>query len=364
MNLAPSLVPRVLQSRTLIHSVPDLEEREQIFLGWPSIWDPVTLIRQQRRIHRLSHELDLAIAPAADIGRSFLIMLRESEFCGDRMWAGFNLTLRSCGFYINSTKHSENKWGSSFFGESSQSCSSSHDTLFGCTNTPFTDQNGEPEGDVVFINTNCTSNERLLEGQDPRYYSLFALETDDAEISVSISRFEQEVQTPDPSGDETCFRACLCGYTETGEDGSDAPASTPAAPYQVCNCTLMLALYILDRTDIAERIYMTSANITLFQYYGMIPCDAKVGQSGNFSGILDFRWVAVPDNDSMMKPLEIFDNGIPENISIADAVIKNDYECFDSFENIKTVIFNFIYQSYRDHYSGRLISPSHGVCFS
>ena len=119
-----------------------------------------------------------------------------------------NLALRSCGFYINSTKQTENKWGSNFFGETSQRCGSSHDTLFGCTNTTFTDQNGESEGDVVFINTNRTSNERLLEGQDPRYYSLSAIpDIENASLNMSVSDFEPpdfpSFQRQDPVGDET-----------------------------------------------------------------------------------------------------------------------------------------------------------------
>ena len=85
MNLAPSLVPRVLQSRILIRSVPELQERDQIFLGWPSIWDPVTHTRQQRRIRRLSQKLDLVTALAADTGLFYLSMLRESGFCGEGM---------------------------------------------------------------------------------------------------------------------------------------------------------------------------------------------------------------------------------------------------------------------------------------
>ena len=100
------------------------------------------------------------------------------------------------------------------------------------------------------------------------------------------------------------------------------------------------------------RVYMTSANITLFQYYGMIPCDAKVGKSGNFSersGLPRYaHWAGVPDNDSII-PLEN-DNG---NISIADLVVQNDFECFGSFETILSAVGDYIYDSSSDSLASR-----------
>ena len=278
-----------------------------------------------------------------------------------------NLALRSCGFYINSTKHSKNTWGSSFFGEGSQSCDSKHDTLFGCTNTTFTDQNGEPEGDVVFVNTNCTSNERLEQGQDPRYYSEVTVESiflhQGESPSVSISEFQPfppKFRRQDPVGDETCFRACLCGYTIKWFGSADVIPSTSLAPYQVCNCPQILGdYYSIASVDGADKIYLTSANTTLLKYYGVLPCDARVRQSGSFSetfhsGLLDpddtsyARWLWVSDNDLMTVPVG---GGGPynltDNTNLGDFVTKNDYECFDNFDNMQLVIDNYINQSYR-----------------
>ena len=276
-----------------------------------------------------------------------------------------NLALRSCGFYINSTKHSKNTWGSSFFGESSQSCDSKHDTLFGCTNTTFTDQNGEPEGDVVFVNTNCTSNERLVQGQDPRYYSELHFFFEDigdrqgVSLNVSVSGFQPfppEFQTQGPFGDETCFRACLCGYTLSWSGGVDLIPSTSLAPYQVCKCSQILGdYYSTAAVNLADKIPLTSANMTLLRYYGGLPCDAQVGQSGDFtetfysgftgSNVPHFDWVWVPDNFSMMVPVGSGQSTPPDSTS-GEHLTKNNYECFDNFDNMQSVILNYINQSY------------------
>ena len=273
-----------------------------------------------------------------------------------------NLALRSCGFYINSTKHSKNTWGSSFFGESSQSCDSKHDTLFGCTNTTFTDQNGEPEGDVVFVNTNCTSNERLAQGQDPRYYSELPIafegisDQQSVSLNVSISGFQPfppEFQRQDPVGDETCFRACLCGYTLSLGGGGDLLPSTSLAPYQVCKCSQILGYYYSTRS--VTSVPLTSANITLLKYYGDLPCDAQVGQSGSFTeafysglgGDDGSLWLWVADNDSMTVPAGSGPYNLTDNTNLGDFVTKNDYECFDNFDNMQLVIYNYINQSYR-----------------
>ena len=268
-----------------------------------------------------------------------------------------NLALRSCGFYINSTKYSKNTWGSSFFGENSQSCGSSHDTLFGCTNTTFTDQNGEPEGDVIFVNTNCTSNERLMQGQDPRYYPNFDFDLGNIKpnpqsLNVSISELQPLLQTfqrQDPFSDQNCFRACLCGYTVNIDE--EIPG-TIFAPYQVCNCAQILGLYYLKYAPrYAEfTTFLTSANITLFEYYGALPCDAELGQSAEFSAeFYDYApgmyWKWVSDNDT---------DGI-------DEVVENHYECFDSFKNIQYVVLNYTNNAYG---GGLGLDASNGICDS
>lgn len=226
--------------------------------------------------------------------------------------------------------------------------------MFGCTNTTFTDQNGEPEGDDVFIDTDCTSNEHLQQGQDPRLPSSYdsgdaAEDAGEVPLSVHISESDPnsiEPERQDPVGDETCFRACLCGYHL-----DDAARSIPVsifAPYQVCDCIPILGTYYASQMSVnTEYIYLTSANITLLQNHGAVSCGVGVGQSGNFTVDLGIgsEWKGVPDNDSMMVPVYPFDGSLPNNSSIADIVVKNNYECFDSFDKIQSVIFNYIQNS-------------------
>lgn len=200
----------------------------------------------------------------------------------------------------------------------------------------------------MFINTNCTSNEHLPQGQDPRYSPVYDYENAWEVIRVlRVYLFDSDptftqTERQDPVGDETCLRACLCGYTLGGEESL---SGSIFAPYQVCNCGLILGNYYTSQLfDFSSKyIYLTSANITLLQYYGAVPCDAGVRQSGHFLGDFaqtDFggqaEWGWVPDNDSMTVPF------IPGNISIADVVVKNSYECFESFDNIQPVIVNYI----------------------
>ena len=246
--------------------------------------------------------------------------------------------------------------------------------MFGCTNTTLTDRNGEPEGDVVFVNTDCTTNERLVQGQDPRYYSLLSEEVEQeyAEntlLSVSNSDYEPPFQRQDPDGDETCFRACLCGHVLVDTAGHNDPIGTPLAPYQVCKCSQMLAIYYYKEVDVAypKLLFFTSANMTLLKYYGILPCDARVGQSGNFTGTFSEEfsnfasyapWVGVPDNDSMIVTVDNLPSGLPENTSIADMLVKNNYECFDNFDNMQSVVFNYVNQSYDGGYD----EEPKGVC--
>ena len=229
----------------------------------------------------------------------------------------------------------------------------------------------------MFVKTDCTSNERLLEGQDSRYSSSYFPEDDyhgevSLSVSLSITSYLSDAifQAQDPKGDETCYRACLCGYTEAYKFENVVPAAAPSAPYQVCDCIQILGTY-LSRRDFEPVggdliFYMTSANITLFQYYGIMPCDAEVGSSGDllknsyFNSDPAIRWAGVPDNDSEMVSVFRSDDGRPaEDTSIADLVIKNDYECFGSFENISSVIFDYYRYSVEDDL---LPPPSLGYC--
>lgn len=236
----------------------------------------------------------------------------------------------------------------------------------------------------MFVNTNCTSNERVVQGQDPRYYSLVALEDiNDYEVSINVSisefqPFPPKFQKQDPVGDETCFRACLCGYTLVFNFGGVDIPGTPLAPYQVCNGSQILGDYYSDPVDVSNPsnpigipnvIYLTSANMTFLKYYGGLPCDAQVGQSGNFTETFYIglgvahdavrpQWVWVPENDSMMVPASNLPPDVSENTSIADVVIKNNYECFDSFDNMQSIMLTYINQSY----DGLLDRKPQGAC--
>ena len=212
-----------------------------------------------------------------------------------------------------------------------------------------------------------------MDGQDPRDYYLFDPENNDyqgAPLRVSSAGPDSGSEPQDPNGDETCYRACLCGYTEAAREVAfqNIPKNTTSAPYQVCDCTEILGSYLFEKSIQPQtgtmHIYITPANITLLQYYGMIPCDAEVGKSGyflegNFWVVTRTRWVGVPDNDSMMIPGFGSDDGLPKNFSITDLVIKNDYECFGSFENISSVIFDYYRYSVEEDF---LPPPPRGYC--
>ena len=245
---------------------------------------------------------------------------------------------RSCGFYINSTRHSGNTYGSGFFGESWHTCSNNYTVLFGCTNTTYTDENGNPEGDTIFLLTDCMTNERLTDGQDPRY--VFDEDADGdpepsqpSNLTVQLSDTIQPFERQDPDGWRTCERGCLCGYSQLLQ-----PFSTIEAPYDACDCHNVLTPYFFTCSSNRIIVPISSENLTLLQFYGAIPCNATAGpgSSGNFSneyGIFNVVGrVWVPDSvgnktlNGTMKPLT------------------NPYECFGSFDSMGGIMRNYTYQ--------------------
>lgn len=139
---------------------------------------------------------------------------------------------RSCGFYLDATNSSSN-FGNYSNSESRHTCSASCDTVFGCTDTLYKDEDSNPGGDTLFVSTDCETNERLdYRSQDARYDLDFPDSLLDVRADLRNYTLDEElsIASKGPFADETCYRGCLCSYKQ-GMFGGD----TAFAPYNSCN---------------------------------------------------------------------------------------------------------------------------------
>ena len=193
---------------------------------------------------------------------------------------------------------------------------------------------GNAEGDTVFVKTDCSTNQRLLDGQDDRY-NLSSGSHYLTAYNVESDNDHSPFVTLTPSSYETCRRACYCGYIR------DMPEGT--TPYEACNrftdegehtCgDLILRDYGMRTNIIAtDNVALTSANMTVLKYWYAMRCDTPEGlnSTGDFrispSGLEPERtlnWHWVPDDS-----LEI---------------VQNPYDCFGDFWSIAKVINTFGY---------------------
>lgn len=113
-----------------------------------------------------------------------------------------------------------------------ESCDDNYDIQFTCTNTTYKDASGKAEGDTVFVITDCASNERLIDKQDPRYDITLAAGWD--------LHAMQESEATDPyknlisRSDETCSRGCYCAYNRQNVHNR-FNLLTSTMPYEACD---------------------------------------------------------------------------------------------------------------------------------
>ena len=215
----------------------------------------------------------------------------------------------SCGFYLNGSKHS-GSWGSYYFGDSWETCSSDYVTIFGCTNTTYSDKDGNPGGDTVFVTTNCSTNVRLSDPQDPRY---LGEEYGSTTLTVADQSAGNEVyiggvgDLAAHASDETCNRGCLCGYSmKASLLGDIVSPSTIEYPYDACDCNNTLTEFYsnFESSQVGAGtgiLPITKTNLSLLQYYGAIPCNANLTSPGSNYTLnvqFDHTWVIIPDGDN------------------------------------------------------------------
>lgn len=110
-----------------------------------------------------------------------------------------------------------------------------------------------------------------------------------------------------------------------------------------------------DSFGILRRPPMRRTSGTIRQFHG----DFLTELEDSPDDPAHIRWVWVPDNYTMVAPVGSGLDQSPEDAGIAHVAVKNKYECFDSFENMQTVMVNYINQSY---YGGMLGEVFKGPC--
>lgn len=269
------------------------------------------------------------------------------------------ISSRSCGFYIRSERISGNDWGPTFIDNTYEYCDSNYNFQFDCTNTTYKDADGNAEGDTIFVKTDCWTNQRFPDGQDPRYNLQYA-------PFLSASLFDPIIggtfQKHDPQSNKTCTRGCYCGYHRGIHDIEQPDPSR--WPYQACDfCPTGVCPYCVNKIlndfiehtadfynpnplavpDLITDIPLTSQNITLLKFYGAIPCDAS-GTQGVLDAskvtnpsfpwhnrsLLNFTWRLVPDGDV--------------------TVYRNPYDCFGNLSSNAPVMHNYANNYATDEY--------------
>ena len=204
--------------------------------------------------------------------------------------------------------------------------------------------------------TDCSSNERLPYGQDPRYvFTDFVPGPSNLTVNYVIDYSESVDQTgggpphsstpferQDPDNYETCRRGCFCGYSQLL-----SPLPTIAEPYDACDCFTLLSLEFLYSGD--SPIPITSDNMTLLQFYRVIPCDATAGpgSTGNFTYTLSNGGIPYQDSWEWVKDSQGLDDVIRGTVY----PLASPFECFGDFYSMGHVMRNYSQQQpYRADY--------------
>ena len=216
----------------------------------------------------------------------------------------------SCGFYLNSTRYS-GSWGSYFMdAESWHKCDSHYNVVFGCSNTTYVDANGDPQGEVVFVPTACSNNERLPlndPSQDPRYQSatqpnFYSIDAD----PVALNNYNYHYQGEDPRSDRACLNGCLCGYNRLQLTNPFAPSN---APYQACSCYYVLNQFWSITSNVRTKwndgssfigVPVTKSNLSILQFYDVADCDNLAIESYQKTGLIKgttLMWKVVDDDE-------------------------------------------------------------------
>ena len=203
-------------------------------------------------------------------------------------------------------------------------CSKNFNISSACTNTIYTDSNGNTEGATIFVSTDCHNGERLTGSQQDSVYEdqglsvpAYAELTNDTYDNWEDT--DMNFLTQDPSGWPTCERRCLCGYANVPLSNYD-----PLYSYGFRNCTIHLPLVYLT---IAFDIFVTQANISILQFYGIyINESVTIFSTSNITMLSNVsegvEWFFTDQtSETIYKP------------------VYNPYECFGVFPSIQ-VAFN------------------------
>ncbi|KAL8756905.1 MAG: hypothetical protein Q9184_004355 [Pyrenodesmia sp. 2 TL-2023] len=241
-------------------------------------------------------------------------------------------------------------------------CDSNYNYLFDCTNTTYKDADGNAEGDTIFVKTNCSTNERIDPGQDPRY-DLRVAPMLHASLSDPSGRFSgPNFQKPTPLSDDTCTRGCYCAYNRGPFNVEQT--DTWRMPYKVgCDTSQeglrdycvnkLLTDLILRNTYLPDdvivdqslntNISLTSQNITMLKFYRAISCDAAgnhgvidTSQLTKLAGY-DFPWNP-KDYPRFEKVSEFAWHWVPDGDG---AVYRNPYECFGNLSSNAPVMHDY-----------------------
>ena len=202
-------------------------------------------------------------------------------------------------------------------------------------------------------------------GQDTRYEE--ANEGLIESLNLRVDRaFDilNPLQNSGPFADEICKWSCFCGYNRRldiysgvlapyqayspplPEDpgyydpGGAAKQHSQKACWKEFQAEDWLGINDISVDDEGHEIglYLTTANITLLKFYGLLDCNVTVGPGANgtfpahnSSDELDFgfpglNWTWVPDD--------------------AEYVYQNPYECFSDFDNIGYAMNNYSYANF------------------
>ena len=130
---------------------------------------------------------------------------------------------------------------------------------------------------------------------------------------------------------ETCHRGCLCGYPlRTAIFFSTIRPPTIDSPYDACDCNETLTDFYSSlatqsglQSENAIPMPITKTNLSLLQYYGVIPCNASLASPGltYASNIYGYTWVSILDGDN--------------------STVLNPYECFGNLSTIQNIMNNY-----------------------
>ena len=215
----------------------------------------------------------------------------------------------------------------------------------------------------MFVSTDCSTNERILgpgdlpyaypagqsRSQDPRYVmdafglnDMSAIEQPgiiDPDVSPPLTLLGQS--KADVSH-EACLRGCLCGYSQLSGVLPGLPYVDPlvplkSRPYDACDCGDVLLLwyagaFITDDIDYEDfrSTVITSANLSLLEFYGTIPCKSLGSSESTYVTSLD-------QNGLNFSFILTYNQGGNSSNKL------NPFECFGDTRTIRDIMNNFTF---------------------